>query len=96
MTLILDDASLDGRQLGHLMPLREACDLHVLDLLGQRMPAVLALLWQHGANFIHPLGWRQRSVCSAMAGLPAYFSSALLAPPPLSRPACQPIGGRRL
>jgi hypothetical protein len=43
MTLIFDEVSLDGRQLGDLMPVQGAGGLDLLDLLWQSMPAVLAL-----------------------------------------------------
>jgi hypothetical protein len=43
MTLIFDDASLDGRQFGYLMPVQSAGGLDLLDLSWQGMPAVLAL-----------------------------------------------------
>jgi hypothetical protein len=95
MALIFDDASLDGRQFGYLMPLQGAGGLYLLDLPRQGMAAVLALLRQDGPHLIHSLGGRQWAMRSAMAGLSTHLPPALLAPAPLSRFACQSIGGRR-
>jgi hypothetical protein len=96
MALIFDNSSLDGRQLGHLMPLHRAGSLRLLDLRGQKMPAVLALLWQDRPNLGDSFDGHQGPMRSAMAGLSTRLPSALLSPAPLARVACQSIGRRRL
>src|ERR1022692_1493551 len=69
IALIFDDASLDGWQLGHWMPLHRAGGLHLLDLRRQGLAAMLALLRQQGPHLVDPFGWYQRPMRSAMAGL---------------------------
>src|SRR5271157_3329570 len=96
MALIFDDASLDGGQLGHLMPLHRAGGLHLLDLRRQGLAAMRALLWQQGPNLVDSFGGHQRPMRSAMAGLSPRLPPALLPPAPLARRACQSIGGRWL
>jgi hypothetical protein len=78
MALKLYDPSLDERQLGHLMPLHGAGSQHLLDQRGQTMPAMLALLRQHGPNFVDSFGRRQRPMRSTMAGLATHFPPTLL------------------
>ena len=96
MALIFDDASLDGWQLGHLMPLHRAGGLHLLDLRRQGLAAMLALLRQQGPHLVGSFGWYQRPMRSAMAGLSTRLPPALLPPAPLAPLACQSIGGRWL
>jgi hypothetical protein len=74
------------------MPLHRAGGLHLLDLCGQKMPAVLALLWQDRPNLVDSFGGH----LGPMRSVSAHFPSALPAPAPLARRACQSIGGRRL
>jgi len=89
MTLIFDDACLDGRQLRYLMPLHRADALHLLDVRGQKMPAMPALLRQDGPNLVDFFGRRQGPMRSAMAGLSTGLPPALLLPPTsLARLAC--------
>src|ERR1022692_3368178 len=95
MALIFDDASLDGWQLGHLMPLHRAGGLHLLDLRRQGLAAMLALLRQKGPNLVDSFGWYQRPMRSAMARLSPRLPPALLPPASLSGFARQSIGGRR-
>src|SRR5580693_3788798 len=80
MALIFDDASLNGWQLRHLMPLYRTDGLHLLDLRCQSMPAVLALLRQDRLDLVHSFDGRQGPMRSAMAGLSARFPPALLSP----------------
>ncbi len=94
--LILDDPSLDGRQLSHLMPPHRADRLHLLDLLGQRTPAVAAALRQHGPNLVDSFQRHPGPMRSAMAGLPTRLPPTLLAPAPLAWFPGQSVGGRRL
>ena len=96
MTLIFDRARLDGRQFGHLMPLRFPGGLHLFDVRGQRMTAVPALFRQNRPNLVDLRDGQQGPMRPAMAGLSAHFSAALLAAAALARFAGQSVGGRRL
>ena len=96
MTLIFDNSSLNGWQLGHLMPLYRPRGLHCFDLPRQRMSAVLALLWQDRPNLVDFSGGHQGPMRSAMAGLSAHLPPALPSPPAHTWFACQSIGGRGL
>src|SRR5713226_3558991 len=96
MALIFDDTSLDGRQLRHLMPLHRTQSLHLLNLRGQSMPAVLALLRQYRLDLVYSFDRYQGPMRSAMAWLSARLPPALLSPTPLARLTCQSIGGRWL
>ena len=73
MALIFEDVSLDGRHLRDLMTVRVACCFYLLDWPRQAIPAVLALLRQHGPNLIDSLGWHHRPVRSPMTRLPAHL-----------------------
>jgi hypothetical protein len=84
MALIFDNPSLDGWQLGHLMPLHRAGGLHLRDLRRQGLAAMPALFRQDGPNLVDAFGWRQRPMRAAMAGLSTHFAPALLAPAPLA------------
>jgi hypothetical protein len=95
MALIFDDASLDGWQLGDLMPLHRAGGLHLRDLRRQGLAAMLALLRQKGPHLVDSFGWYQRPMRAAMAGLSTRLPPALLPPAPLAGFARQSIGGRR-
>ena len=92
VALIFNGARLDGRQFGHLMPLRLPGCLHLLDLPGQRVAAMLALIRQDGPNLVHFAKRRQRPMRPAMARLSSRLPPAFLAPAPLSRFTGQSIG----
>ena len=96
MALILNDPSLDRRQLSYLMAARIARGLNLPQLRWQAVSAVLALLRQHRSNLIDSFGGDPRAVRSVMAGLSAHFPLTLLPPAPFARCARQSIGGWRL
>src|ERR1017187_3926408 len=59
---------------------RRAGGLHLLDLRGQEMPAVLALFGQDGPNLVNSFGGHHGSMGSAMAGLSTRLPPTLLSP----------------
>jgi hypothetical protein len=78
------------------MPLHCTQGLHLLNLRGQSMSAVLALLRQYRLDLVDSFDWHQGPMRSAMAGLSARLPPALLSPTPLARLTGQSIGGRWL
>jgi len=84
MALLFHEASWDGWNLRHLLPLGFPTRRHLLDRGGQGRTTVQTPLRQDGPDLIHLLGGEQRPMRSTMARWPARFSSTLLPPTPLA------------
>jgi|ERR1017187_3476582 hypothetical protein len=75
---------------------RRAGGLHLLDLRGQEMPAVLALFGQDGPSLVNAFGGHHGSMGSAMAGLSTRLPPTLISPASRAWLTGQSIGGWRL